>query len=439
MAFASLSAGQVRADARTHRHLLEGSAWLLIGVAITALTGSVFWLLAAHLFPTGAVGRGAALWTSVLFVNYATAMGLPVAVAKFTADDTRPAGALLGWSVALTTVTSALGTIAFLLIVRSSSFASLWDWGRPTGYLLMFVMTAGGSVAVLVDMRLMAARRWGWVLARFTAVGLLRIPLLWLPGIHAHPAFWLFVFAAGPVALSGVVGVALLRRLTGDELTLRRPERMREAIEYSSVNYAATLASDAPKFVLPVIVLLSVTSVANAVFYVAWSITAIVFVVPVVLSQVLLVEGAKPGAGQRAQIRIALVISIALMAMATVGTLLLSDAIVPIYGAAYKASAHLLSLLMVGAVPWAVTSVYLTQARLVHDRLATVAITLTLGGAILVPAAVLVPRYGLNGAAAAWIVGNIAAALTSVWATHRRALAPRPDPMASAPQPVGAR
>ena len=57
----------------------------------------------------------------------------------------------------------------------------------------------------------------------------------------------------------------------------------------------------------------------------------------------------------------------------------------------------------------------------------------------LVPAAVLVPRYGLNGAAAAWIVGNIAAALTSVWATHRRALAPRPDPMASAPQPVGAR
>src|SRR3546814_1256871 len=50
------------------------------------------------------------------------------------------------------------------------------------------------------------------------------------------------------------------------------------------------------------------------------------------------------------------------------------------------------------AIPWAVTSVYLTEARVRHRHAATVAITLALSAAILIPALVVVPDHGLAGA-----------------------------------------
>ena len=72
---------------------------------------------------------------------------------------------------------------------------------------------------------------------------------------------------------------------------------------------------------------------------------------------------------------------------------------------------------MVAAIPWAVTSVYLTEARVRHRSAATVLITVVLSTAILVPALVLVPEDGIDGAAAAFLFGNIVAAVVAL-GTH---------------------
>src|SRR3546814_13256430 len=68
------------------------------------------------------------------------------------------------------------------------------------------------------------------------------------------------------------------------------------------------------------------------------------------------------------------------------------------------------------AIPWAVTSVYLTEARVRHRHAATVAITLALSAAILIPALVVVPDHGLAGASWAFLGGNAAAAVVALGA-----------------------
>ena len=112
-------------------------------------------------------------------------------------------------------------------------------------------------------------------------------------------------------------------------------------------------------------------------------------------------------------------------AVATLGR----DLIVTLYGAEYQEAADVLPALVVAAIPWAVTSVYLTEARVRHRSGATVLITVVLSAAILVPALVLVPEDGIDGAATAFLVGNIVAAVVALGThlqvrTHRR----RPDP-----------
>ena len=63
------------------------------------------------------------------------------------------------------------------------------------------------------------------------------------------------------------------------------------------------------------------------------------------------------------------------------------------YGQDYADSAHILPAMMLAGIPWAMSSLYLTEARVMHRHVSTVIITATLTLAIIVPALILVPGW----------------------------------------------
>ena len=195
------------------------------------------------------------------------------------------------------------------------------------------------------------------------------------------------------------------------------------------MNWASTLTYQAPTFAMPVIVLVNVSADDNASFYVAWGVAAVACYVPTAIGQALLAEGGRDGAHVRTQVRLAIVVAGGLMVVGAVIATLGRDLIVTLYGEEYQEAADILPALVVAAIPWAVTSVYLTEARVRHRSAATVLITVVLSTAILVPALVLVPEDGIEGAATAFLFGNIVAAVVAL-GTHlqirRTAAAPIP-------------
>ena len=214
----------------------------------------------------------------------------------------------------------------------------------------------------------------------------------------------LFVYLAAPVAISGFVGVALLPRITGGRHRLRpMPATARAAVRYSFVNYISTLAYQAPYFALPVIVLVNVDAATNSSFYVAWGSRG---------DRVLRPLGDRPGTpGRRGQGRRPTALAgppgrscsrSALMGAGTVATFLGKGVITAAYGEAYHDAARILPAMMLAGIPWAMTSLYLTEVRVMHRHVATVVITVTLTLAIIVPALILVPgqgpSHGLNAA-----------------------------------------
>jgi O-antigen/teichoic acid export membrane protein len=235
--------------------------------------------------------------------------------------------------------------------------------------------------------------------------------------------------------------MALLPRVTGDRHHLGpRPSTTAAMVRYSLVNWASTLTYQAPQFAMPVIVLVNVDADRNASFYVAWGVAALACYVPTAISQALLAEGGRDGSELRGQVRLAILIAGGLMAvgaaLATVGR----DLVITLYGEDYRDAAELLPILVAAAIPWAVTSVYLTEARVLHRSAATVAITAALTVFILGPALVLVPRDGIDGAAAAFLGGNVIAACVAL-ATHLRGRVPTgaldiPEPEDLTPEDV---
>jgi O-antigen/teichoic acid export membrane protein len=265
----------------------------------------------------------------------------------------------------------------------------------------------------------MTARRWNLVMVRITLVGLARFPLLFLMRDHDHRSLWLFVFASGPVAVSGFISAVVAPRLAGGRLRLRpRPVAARAAARYSAVNYLSTLAYQAPYFALPVIVLTYVSSESYASFNVAWGIVAVAFYVPTALGQALLAEGGRDGAHLRSQVRLAMVLAVGLMVVGAVAVAVGRDVVTVIYGDGYADAARVLPAMVAAGIPWAITSLLLSEVRILHRHTATVAITLSLTVAIVVPALILVPDDGIDGASVSWFIGNLIAAGVAVVAVR---------------------
>jgi O-antigen/teichoic acid export membrane protein len=416
----------LRHRASGHRHLLTGSAALVLTAGVQAVSGALFWLIAARMDTQTDVGHATALFTSVLFVAFVAGLGQPVAAARYAAGRTRDDHVLFAWGALASAVAGVVVALVYLAVLSPPAVDELRSWHGSLGPAVFVFLCVGAGLSLLLDVRLMTQRRWGLVLARAVVVALVRFPLLFIP-VDTDRAVFLLVVAMLPTAISGYAGMAALSKVTGDRHHLGPwPATTRAMVRYSLVNWASTLTYQAPQFAMPVIVLTNVDADRNASFYVAWGVAALAAYVPTAIGQALLSEGGREGAHLRSQVRLAIVVATGLMAvgaaLATVGR----DLIVTVYGSDYRDAADVLPALVAAAVPWAITSVYLTEARVLHRSGATVAITAALSVCILGPALVLVPENGLDGAATAFLAGNLVAAVVAVIAhtTARTATLP---------------
>lgn len=425
-----------RARLRASR-LLHGSAWVLVGLGVQAALGFAFWTLAAHVASVDDVGRASAMFTSIQFINYATGLGLTVALARHATGTSRQDDALFGWSLVATAASSVVGALLFLAI--STSDAVDLATGSMASRLVFAGYVAGISVGLLVDVRMMAARRWGWLVGRIAVIGLVRLPLV-LVDVDGDEAAWLYHLMMAPLAIGGFASVLLLRAIGGGRPIWKRPAMLAAVARFAGVNWLAALAATAPQFVLPLVVVEHVSPSIYAGFFLAWTMTGMVFLVPGAISQILLVEGAKEadghdggpdavaaaiGVGASTHERQALGFSLGVAVLAWVGAMAGGQVLTWVFGEDYDVLARTLPALVVAAIPWAFTSVRLSEARLRRDQPATIAITVTLGLAILGPALLWVPNWGVAGATRAWILGNVLAALVAEGFHRRHALTAR--------------
>ncbi len=413
-------------EARHHRVLLTGSAWLLATVGANAVSGFAFWLIAYRVDDADDVGLAVALFTSALFCAYATNLGLPVAIARYAPGRDPASRTLFAWSVVLTAAASVAGMLGFRLLAPDRLLESLDAAGPLSGAAVFLLVVAGISLAVVVEVRLMTLRRWGWVLSRVLIVGAVRLPLLFIRPL-ADDGLWLFLLVAGTPALSGLVGAAMLLVRARPTRWWPLPASVVAARHFAAVNYLGLLAAQAPQFAVPVIVLVNVSESQNAAFYAAWSIATTLFLIPHVIGQVLLVAG-DDDERLDGQVRVALTLSVAVMVAVAVAGALGADLVTFVYGDTAEDAVPLIAPFLAAGVAWAITATCLARARILEDSRAVVAITVTYAAITLAVTAVLVPEQGIEGAATGWLAGNLGAAVLAAVLTRRRPATRRETP-----------
>lgn len=415
----SQTAGTRRAPERLahllapYRDLVSSSSALTLQSAIMAVTGAIFWIVAARQYSADAVGEAGGLFTVTIVGNYATSLGLPIVTARHATSRGARSGSIFTVSLVLATVSSAAAAVVVAAVASDDFLAPLLAHGRLEGGLLFFIAVNGLSCAAIVDNRLIGLGLRRSFLVRHSILGLGRLGLVTV-ALIGPDALWIWLATTVGALLSIVVALVVQRRELGP-YRIAPVADWREVTRFGAANFVSALLATAPFVILPLIVFAEVDSETNAAFHVAWSIAAMVFLVPTILSRSLLIRAGQAAdlvmRQTRASVMVSMLVALAMLAVAIPASFTLPW----IYGGAYERSSGYLLTMLVALVPYALTANGISLARIRGDTAATLLLATTLALAVVVPTALSAPRTGASGAASSWLGGHVIAGIVAAW------------------------
>jgi O-antigen/teichoic acid export membrane protein len=401
--------------------LARASSIIVTTTGITAILGFAYWVAAARMYPSAAVGTAA---VSI------SAMGLGSLLSSFGASSAavqrlphRRAGG--EWS--------ATTTVALAVVGLAGLVAGLASWWVITSVLHTSVLRSpeyGVALALGVALTNMSSVLDAiWIVERQaetqlltnTVMSLAKLGLLSLPVFRVGGAAGIQWSWTASVAVAIALSMTLFARRHGYRPTLAKGSKEIKVMRHAMVgNYIVAVGASTPTYSVPVLVGTMVSLSQTAYFYSAWRVGSFFFVGSMAVSQALFAEGSRNPRGAIHRARQALLVVEPLILVGTVALLLLGRSILAAFGAQYEAHAvPLLLLLVLTAMPDVVNTTYLTLLRLERRfvqascfmyGLAVLQITLTW---------LLVSRWGITGAGAAWLfseyTGVLAAVLDGMW------------------------
>jgi len=390
-------------------HMARNSMYLLLNTGLQAALGFVFWILAAHVFTTPAVGRATSLISATALIGYAALLGLNSTLIRYLPTSGHRDTLI---TTALLLVGSFGALLAFGYALAAPAFASSLAFlaHRPLFVVGFVLMGAATAINLVTDAVFIAFRRAGVnALVDGGLGGVTR--LLLIPVAAGSGAYGLYCASVGGFAAAAIASVILIwtqlrvrPRLRGSVAVIR------PLLRFSGANYLGGVLSLTPALVVPLIVLDRLGASDAAYYYVAFQLANLVFAAGYAVSQSFLAEGAH-GEEElkfltRRAARMLALLTLPACLVVLVGAPLLLDLFGPSYS---NHGTGVLILLALAAIPVAAFSWLVTILRLRRQLVAIAVSNGVYAVAICGLTWVLAPR-GLSLVGVAWLGGSLIAA-----------------------------
>jgi O-antigen/teichoic acid export membrane protein len=419
---ARLSLERIRRDS-----LFRNSLYIMATTVLTSALGLAYWTTVARTYDPRAVGLSAALVSAMMLASAFSTFGLSASLVhrlpRRQSRDEWSATVLASLSVGL--VTSTVGTTIAIVALPlfSARFASIRsDPFLAATFALGVLLTTLSSV---IDYVFVAERKAGSMLVRNVAFSLVKIPIA-----AAAPLF--FTASASAVVDSWVIGLAagfvvsllLLARLgRASRVAARSAAReIRAIVPALPWQHAINVAAALPMFALPPLVTARLSVDQAAHFYTTWLAASLFFIVSPAISWALFAEGRSRGSDLRVVAKRGALFACGLLAPLMLGFLLGAHFILGLFGPAYAAQGTpLLRILVVAAIPDAVTNLFVAVMRVENRLRAAVVMNAAMTVETLLLAWILLPPLGLAGAGWAWLIAQSTGSLSvGAYVLHRR-------------------
>jgi O-antigen/teichoic acid export membrane protein len=390
----------------------NGYALVLSSLTTSAL-GVVFWVLAAHLYPTEVVGFNSALISAMMFLSAVSQLNLNNGLIRFVRNAGRSAGrfALLSYVISI----AMSGTVCLVFLAGLKYWAPAMAVISTSPLLIAWFVAATASwcIFALEDGVLTGIRFATWVPVENSVYSLEKIALL---VIFAFFIPQLGVFAAwtlGVVALILPTNFLIFRSLLpgqpgiGTAPSEKSSFRSTQVAKFVAADYLGGVSWMACTYLMPVIVTNRIGSTSNAYFYLAWTIANTLYLItPNIGSSMIAETSTDPDKVWAHLHRVFLQVASLVIPLALAITLG-APIILKVFGNRYSIEGtFLLRLLALSAIPNMVTALFISVARAQQRRVAMLVTMVFLSAAILALSYLLMPGLGILGVGIAWLVGQ---------------------------------
>lgn len=396
--------------------LSRNSVFIMGATLVNSLLGGAFWITAARLYRTEAVGLAAALVSALMLTTALSMFGM-----QATLVDRLPRRES-GGDKSITLAAAVLGAgglscigavaVAIVLPHLSDRFEVI---SGNAAYLAAFVSGCVlTTIASVLDYVFVAEQSAGKMAIRNAVSAAAKLPLVMVAAAFGTASALAIVGSWSVAAALGVIAaIALLSRLRRGygPAFAGTVQELRAMVPSLPLQHVISIAGGLSPFLLSLLVAARLSASANAHFYTTWMVAGLFFVVSPAVSWSLFAEGRRAGTELVATVRRAALVTACLLGPMMLVFLLLGRSVLLMFGPDYAARGHvLLTILVVSAIPDAVTNLYVGVMR-VRGRLgAAAALNVAMLATTLGLAAALLPSLGIAGAGWAWLAAQSAGA-----------------------------
>lgn len=401
---------------RTHLRVpLYRNAYALVATtAVTSALGIVYWALAARRYAEVDVGRAGAAVAALLLLGGATQLNLTTVLPRFLPEAGPRSTRLVLTSYAATVAAAVVVGGVYVAVggVDEAMAAGASPWPARLAFVAALV---AWNLFTVQDAVLAGIRQAVWVPFENAIFAGAKIALLVVLAA-SMPRTGLFTSWSVPAAVLLVpVSVLLFGRLlpAHRHATAHRvavPHR--EVIRYAAADYVGGLAQLSTINAMPLLVVWLVGLEANAYFATAWIAASAFDLALANIGVSFTVEGAHDGERMahltRSTARLVGAVSVVGGAAILVG----APWFLALLGPEYRAEGTIVLRLLAVAMPFrAVTTLYLSLARLRRRLGRLVAVQAATCAIALGAATVLLPRRGIEGAALGYLIAQVLVAV----------------------------
>jgi len=399
--------------------LYQSASALVLTTGANAGLGLVYWTLAARLFTTEEVGRGAASVAALQLVSMLGCTGLTPALIRFI-PASRAGTRRLVQGTYLAGVSLALLCGAGVLVASELFIEAL----AVPGFIYLAAVVVW-ALFTLQDGALIGLRREVWVPAENALYGVAKIILLL--ALSTGGAWAIFVsWSLSAVLLVVPVNLALFLKFIPAHARAERGERNEfspgEIGRFSGANHVSGLLMAAPDFLMPIMVLEIEGATDNAFFYAAWSLVWPLRLIANNIANAFTAHAADDESGARdLWVKAGLLMVAIFVPLVLILTLGSNPLLRLLFGREYASSGDLVMVLLApGLLPYAFVSLGVAMARVRRQMVRLLVLSAAYALVSLPLSIALISGIGIEGAGLAWLLSQfvVAGIALVLWSLH---------------------
>jgi len=391
--------------------LIKNSSYLILTSFVGNILGFIFWIIASKYYSPNDVGIVSAILSSITLISTISLIGFPIALIYYLPRNLINVNKIISSCLTVSIAVATLISVLFILGINiwtpalSSVINNLFIIG------LFILLVVINTTSAILGGAFMAGRRMSFQMFKENIFGITKIvPLIFLSGLGTIGI--LLSWSIGLI-LAITVGFILLYKLYNCFPVLTIDPIIKTMSKYATGNYIAGILNNLPKLLFPIIILSLISSEYAGYFFIAMTMSGLLYGISQSISNSLLAESFK--GDMWSNVSKAVKFNLVLLIPGLLLFLLFGRFVLGLFNPSYAEHATpTLFILATASIPVSIINIYNTvrnaQSRVGSIiKLASIITTVTL--ILTIP---LMQMFSIEGVALAYLIGNIIGALLVV-------------------------